>query len=105
MQDEGPSPNSGAARLIVLLCSVALATLGAFTAFFATEILAAVLHSATRPSTWVLVLCALVPVAAAVAASAVSVRVNGTGKVLTFGCGTLVLGALVTVVLMFAAAL
>jgi hypothetical protein len=104
MDDEGPSPNSGAARLIVLLCALALATIGAFTAFFATEILAALLKSPTRPSTGVLILCALVPIGTAVAASVISVRSKGTAKVLTFGCGTLVLGALLTAVIMFAAA-
>jgi hypothetical protein len=105
MHDEGPSPNSGAARLIVLLCAVALATVGAFTAFFATEILAAVLKSPTRPSTWVLILCALVPITAAVGASVISVRAQGAGKVLALGCGTLILGAVVTAIVMFAAAM
>jgi hypothetical protein len=105
MDDEGPSPNSGAARLIVLLCAFALATIGAFTAFFATEILAAVFQRPTRPSTIVLILCALVPIVAAVGASAITVRAKGTGKVLALGCGTLILGAMVTVVLMVAAAI
>jgi hypothetical protein len=105
MDDEGPSPNSGVARLIVLLCAFALATIGAFTAFFATEILAAVFHRPARPSTIVLILLALVPIVTAVAASVVTVRVHGMGKVLSLGCGTLVLGALVTVVLVFAVAI
>jgi hypothetical protein len=105
MDDEGPSPNSGAARLIVLLCAVGLGTIGAFTAFFATEILSAVLKSATRPTTGVLILCALVPVGSAVVASAIAVRSSGTGKVLGLGCSVLVLGALATLIVMFAAAL
>ncbi len=104
MDDEGPSPNSGPARLIVLLCAFALATIGAFTAFFATEILAAFLKRPTRPSTIVLILCALVPIIAAVGASWVTVRVHGPGKILGLGCGVLVLGALVTAIVMFAAA-
>jgi hypothetical protein len=104
MDDEGPSPNSGAARLIVLLCAVGLATIGAFTAFFATEVLAAFLKRPTRPATIVLILCALVPIVSAVTASAISVRVKGTGKVLSLGCGTLILGALLTAILIFAAA-
>lgn len=100
MDDEGPSPNTGAARLIVLLCAFGLATVGAFSAFFATEILAAVLGASSRPSTWALILCALVPIVAAVGAAIVSVRVRGMGKILSLGCGTLLLGAIATGILM-----
>jgi hypothetical protein len=52
----------------------------------------------------VLILCALVPIVSAVTASAISVRVKGTGKILSLGCGTLILGALLTAILIFAAA-
>ncbi|ALG05982.1 hypothetical protein [Kibdelosporangium phytohabitans] len=100
MEDEGPSPNTGVARLVVLLCAFGLATVGAFSAFFATEILAAVLGSTTRPSTGSLVLCALVPIAAAVGSVVVSIRVKAMGKVLALGCGTLILGAMATTLLM-----
>ncbi|CAM4121868.1 hypothetical protein KIPE111705_41470 [Kibdelosporangium persicum] len=100
MHDQGPSPNTGAARLIVLLCAFGLATVGAFSAFFATEILAAVLGATARPSTWALILCALVPIATAVGAAVISVRVKGMGKILALGCGTLILGAIATGILM-----
>ncbi|TCO58087.1 hypothetical protein [Actinocrispum wychmicini] len=105
MDDEGPSPNSGAARLVVVLCAFGLATVGAFTAFFATEILAAVMKTPTRPSTLVLVFCALVPVLAAVGALVISVRAKGVGRILGLGCGTLILGGLLTAVVMFVAAM
>lgn len=105
MHDEGPSPNSGVARLIVLLCAFALATVGAFTAFFATDILALFLRPEVRPSTLTLVLCALVPIVAAVGAVVVSIRAHGPGKVLTLGCGTLLLGGLVTAVVIAIAAI
>ena len=104
MEDEGPSPNSGAARLVVLLCAFGLATVGAFSAFFATDILAAVLGAASRPGTGALILCALVPVAAAVGAVVVCLRAKAMGKVLALGCGTLVLGAMLTAILMLASA-
>nr|WP_042190809.1 hypothetical protein [Kibdelosporangium sp. MJ126-NF4]CEL19608.1 hypothetical protein [Kibdelosporangium sp. MJ126-NF4]CTQ94592.1 hypothetical protein [Kibdelosporangium sp. MJ126-NF4] len=100
MEDEGPSPNTGAARLVVLLCAFGLATVGAFSAFFATEILAAVLGASARPSTGALILCALVPIATAVGAVIISIRAKAMGKVLALGCGTLVLGAIVTALLM-----
>jgi hypothetical protein len=96
MDDEGPSPNTGAARLIVLLCAFGLATVGAFMAFFATDILALVLDRTARPSTGALILCALVPIASAIGAAVASVRVRSGGKVLALGCGTLLLGGLVT---------
>lgn len=105
MHDEGPSPNTGVARLIVLLCAFALATIGAFTAFFATEILSTFLGAKARPSTLVLVLCALVPIVTAVGASVVSVRARGAGRILTLGCGTLVLGGLITAIVIAAAAM
>ena len=105
MHDEGPSPNSGVARLIVLLCAFVLATVGAFTAFFATDVIAVVLRISTRPSTLTLVLCALVPIVAAVGAVVISVRVHGPGKVLTLGCGTLLLGGLVTAIVIAVAAI
>ncbi|MCE7009123.1 hypothetical protein LWC34_40870 [Kibdelosporangium philippinense] len=101
MHDEGPSPNTGAARLIVLLCAFGLATVGAFSAFFATEILATVLGTPSRPSTGALIVCALVPIAAAIGAAIISVRAKGMSKILSLGCGTLLLGALATVILMF----
>ncbi|ONI78757.1 hypothetical protein ALI144C_28675 [Actinosynnema sp. ALI-1.44] len=100
LEDEGPSPNTGAARLVVLLCAFGLATVGAFSAFFATEILAAVLGASSRPSTGALILCALVPIVAAVGAVLVSIRVKAMGKVLALGCGTLILGAMATTLLM-----
>lgn len=101
MADEGPSPHTGAARLVVLLCAFGLATVGAFSAFFATEILAAVLGAASRPGIGTLILCALVPIAAGVGAVIVSIRAKAAGKVLALGCGTLILGAMVTATLMF----
>lgn len=100
MDDDGPSPNTGAARLVVLLSAFGLATVGAFMAFFATDILALVLDSSTRPSTGALILCALVPIAAAVGAAVAAVRARRSGAVLALGCGTLMLGALVTLGLM-----
>jgi hypothetical protein len=100
MDDEGPSPNTGAARLIVLLCAFGLATVGAFMAFFATDVLAVVLDRPTRPGIGALILCALVPIAAAVGAAVVSVRASSNGKILALGCGTLMLGGLVTLGLM-----
>jgi len=105
MHDEGPSPNSGVARLIVLLCAFALATVGAFTAFFVTDILSALFKLSARPSTLTLVLCALVPIVAAVGAVAVSIRAHSSGRILTLGCGTLLLGGLVTAIVIAAAAL
>jgi hypothetical protein len=100
MEDEGPSPNTGAARLIVLLCAFGLATVGAFMAFFATDVLAVVLDRPTRPGVGALILCALVPIAAAVGAAVVCVRARSGAKVLALGCGTLLLGGLVTLGLM-----
>ena len=104
MDDEGPSPNTGAARLVVMLCAFGLATIGAFTAFFATEILATFMKTHTRPSTLVLILTALVPIVSAVAALVITVRAKGTGKILGLGCGTLILGAMLTALVMFVAA-
>ena len=99
MDDEGPSPNTGAARLIVLLCAFGLATVGAFMAFFATDIVAVLLNSPERPSTGALLLCALVPIAAAIGAGTTSVRSRTTGRILALGCGTLMLGAMATLIL------
>ncbi|MBP2321247.1 Zn-dependent alcohol dehydrogenase [Kibdelosporangium banguiense] len=100
MDDEGPSPNTGVARLIVLLCAFGLATVGAFMAFFATDVLALILDHTSRPSTGALILCALVPILAAVGAAVVSVRVRSGARVLALGCGTLLLGGILTVGLM-----
>jgi hypothetical protein len=50
------------------------------------------------------VLCALVPIAAAVGAVVVSIRVPGPGRVLSLGCGTLLLGGLITVIVIVVAA-
>ena len=96
MDDEGPSPNTGAARLIVLLSAFGLATVGAFMAFFATDVVAVLLRSSQRPSRGALLLCALVPVAAAIGAAVVTVRASAATRILALGCGTLLLGALVT---------
>jgi hypothetical protein len=105
MDDEGPSPNTGAARLIVLLCAFGLATVGAFMAFFGTEILAALWNNNKRPSTGVLVLCALAPMLTAVLAVMGSIRSRNQAKVLAIGCGTLILGAMVTILVVIAVAI
>jgi 3-polyprenyl-4-hydroxybenzoate decarboxylase len=81
-----------------------LATTGAFTAFFATQILAAMLKSKTQPSTGMVIVCASVPILAAVAAAVLSMRARSTGTVILSGCGVLVLGTVITGIFVLALA-
>jgi apolipoprotein N-acyltransferase len=105
MDEDRPAARGiGMARAVVLLCSFGLATVGAFTAFFATQIAATLLKSANRPGLGVLILCALVPVAFGAGAVALALWAKSTGKVVALGCGTLLLGMLITIALVLAAA-
>ena len=102
---EPASPSKiGTARAVVLLCAFGLATMGAFTAFFATQILAAVLKSDTRPTIGMVIVCALVPICSAIAAVVLAIRARSTGKVIASGCGVLILGTMITAAFVLATA-
>jgi hypothetical protein len=96
--------NVGTARAVVLLCAFGLATVGAFTAFFATEVLAVLFKADSRPGVGLVIACALIPVFSGVAAVLLAVRARSAGAVLALGFGVLVLGTMVTAALVLVAA-